>query len=183
MSQISKPVYLKNSEILAPAEGKITNFQLVQCVTKVVGDTVKCIQLDRDLWRIYLTPKEGRDKLLQQGKDVDDQHISVYDSNPYSTGLEAPDDRSLKITICGVPLSVDDSAVFEMLSKLKVPPTNTNVLWKFRNPETKKMTSILSGNRFLYIEPIPLNTYLTRNVYCADWNVNSFTRTSMLINR
>lgn len=138
MSQISKPVYLKNSEILTPAEGKITNFLLVQCVTKVVGDTVKCIQLDRDLWKIYLTTKEGRDKLLLQGIDVEDQHISVYDSNPYSTGLEAPDDKSLKITICGVPLSVDDSAVFEMLSKLKVSPITEMYYEKIRNPETKK---------------------------------------------
>lgn len=69
-----------------------------------------------------LNTKEGRDKLLLQGIDVDDQQISVHDSNPYSTGLEAPDDKSLKITICGVPLSVHDSAVFEMLSILKVSP-------------------------------------------------------------
>lgn len=138
MSQISKPVYLKNSEILAPAVGKITNYLLVQCVTKVVGDTVKCIQLDRDLWRIYLTTKEGRDKLLLQGIDVDDQHISVYDSNPYSTGLEAPDDKSLKITICGVPLSVDDSAVFEMLSKLKVSPKQKCIMKKLEILKPKK---------------------------------------------
>lgn len=138
MSQISKPVYLKNSEILAPAEGKITNFLLVQCVTKVVGDTVKWIQLDRDLWRMYLTTIEGRDKLLLQGIDVDDQHISVYDSNPYSTGLEAPDDKSLKITICGVPLSVDDSAVFEMLSKLKVSPKQKCIMKKLEILKPKK---------------------------------------------
>lgn len=154
--------------------GKITNYLLVQCVTKVVGDTVKCIQLDRDLWRIYLTTKEGRDKLLLQGIDVDDQHISVYDSNPYSTGLEAPDDKSLKITICGVPLSVDDSAVFEMLSKLKVSPKTEMYYEKIRNPETKKMTSVLNGNRFLYIEPIPSNTYLPRNVYCAGLKCKLF---------
>ena len=113
MSQLAKPVYIKNGEILTSAEGKITtcNFLLVKLVTKVVGDTIKCIQLDRIFWRIYLTPNEGRDKLLLRGIDIGDQHVRIYDSNPYSTGLEAPDDKSLNVTICGVPLSVDDSAV------------------------------------------------------------------------
>ena len=174
MSQISKPVYLKNSEILTSAEGKITNFLLVKHVTKVVGDTIKCIQLDRDLWRIYLTTKEGRDKLQLQGIDIGDQHVRIYDSNPYSTGLEAPDDKSLKITICGVPLSVDDSAVLEMLSKLKVKPKTEMYYEKIRNPETKKMTSVLNGNRFLYVEPIPPQTSLPRNVYCAGLKCKLF---------
>lgn len=114
-----------------------------------------------------LNTKEGRDKLLLQGIDVDDQHVSVHDSNPYSKGLEAPDDKSLKITICGVPLSVHDSAVFEMLSILKVSPKTEMFYEKLEILKQKKMTSVLNGNRFLYIEPIPPNTHLPRNEYCA----------------
>jgi hypothetical protein len=116
----------------------------------VVGDTIKCIQLDRDLWRIYLTTKEGRDKLLLRGIDIGDQHVRIYDSNPYSTGLEAPDDKSLKITICGVPLSVDDSAILEMLSKLKVKLKTEMYYEKIRNPETKK------NDQYLEWKPFPL---------------------------
>lgn len=72
------------------------------------------LHVNIDSWKIYLTTKEGRDKLLLQSIDKDGQHIRVYDYR-----LETPDDKSLKITICCVPLSVDVSAVFETLSKLK----------------------------------------------------------------
>lgn len=44
----------------------------------------------------------------------------MYDSNPYSTGAKNPKDNVLKITITGLPLSVDDSAVFEMLHGFEV---------------------------------------------------------------
>lgn len=36
------------------------------------------------------------------------------------TPPEGPRDQALKVTICGVPLSVDDSAIHEMLIKLGV---------------------------------------------------------------
>lgn len=49
-----KPVYLKNNELLSESDDeRITNFEMLQAVTSCVGDAVKCIQLDRDLWRIY----------------------------------------------------------------------------------------------------------------------------------
>lgn len=81
---------------------------------------MKCIQLDRDLWRIYLTNAHSRSKILLEGFDFKNQHILPYDTNPYSAGLEGPRDQALKVTICGVPLSVDDSAIHEMLIKLGV---------------------------------------------------------------
>lgn len=48
--------------------------------------------------------------------------VQVYDSKPYSTGATGPGDKVLKVTICGLSraLSVDDSAVFEMLDKFEV---------------------------------------------------------------
>lgn len=58
MAQMLKPVYLKkkNSELLSGNDERITNFELLQAVSLCVEDAVKCIQLDRDLWRIYLAP-------------------------------------------------------------------------------------------------------------------------------
>uniref|UniRef100_A0A8W8KE61 NADAR domain-containing protein n=1 Tax=Magallana gigas TaxID=29159 RepID=A0A8W8KE61_MAGGI len=74
------------------------------------------------LWRIYFTDKQSSDSILCEGFDFKNHHISVYDSNPYSAGLEHPSGESLKVTICGVPLSFDDSAILEMLSKLGAHP-------------------------------------------------------------
>lgn len=115
MDQMLKPVYLKNNELLSESDDeRITNFEMLQAVTSCVGDAVKCIQLDRDLWRIYLTNAHSRSKILLEGFDFKNQHISPYDTNPYSAGLQGPRDQALKVTICGVPLFVDDSAIHEM---------------------------------------------------------------------
>lgn len=112
MAQMLKPVYLKNSELPSENDQRITNFELLQAVSLCVEDAVKCIQLDRDLWRIYLNNAPSRSKILLEGFDLKNQHITPYDSNPYSAGLESPKDQAIKVTICGVPLSVDDFMLF-----------------------------------------------------------------------
>lgn len=38
---------------------------------------------------------------------------------------------------------------------------------KIRHPVTHRMTSVLNGNRFLYVQPLPNKTSLPRIVYCA----------------
>ncbi|XP_062584093.1 uncharacterized protein K02A2.6-like [Saccostrea cucullata] len=143
-----------NNELLSESDDEgITNFEMLQAVTSCVGDAVKCIQLDRDLWRIYLTNAHSRSKILLEGFDFKNQHISPYDTNPYSAGLEGPRDQALKVTICGVPLSVDDSAIHEMLNKLGVSPKSDLKYEKIRNPTNNKMTNVLNGNRFINSGP------------------------------
>lgn len=83
MDKMSKPVFLKDSELPKDSSKRITNFDLLDAITVAVGDTVKCVQLDRDLWRIYLDEKQSRDKLIIEGFDLNNQHVRVYDSNPY----------------------------------------------------------------------------------------------------
>lgn len=67
--------------------------------------------------------------------------------------VQSPLFKTLKIPICGLPLSEGDSTVHEMLDKVGVKPTSKilNALTN-RHPET--MTSILNGTMFLYIEPL-----------------------------
>ena len=64
------------------------------------------MQKDRDL---YLNSSESRTKLLNQGFDIRSRHIPMYDTNPFSAGIQDPSEKVLKITVKGVPLSVDDS--------------------------------------------------------------------------
>ena len=71
------------------------------------------------------------------------------------------------MTICGLPLSVDDSAVLEMLEKYKVGLKSEIKYERIRNPVTHRMTTVLNGNRFVYTEPLPPNTSLPRFVHCA----------------
>lgn len=175
MAHMLKPVYLKNSELPSENDERITNFELVQAVSLCVEDAVKCIQLDRDLWRIYLNNAPSRSKILLEGFDFKNQHITPYDSNPYSAGLESPKDQAIKVTICGVPLSVDDTAIYEMLSKLGVSQKSDLKYEKIRNPTNKKMTNVSNGNRFIYIDP-PSRGPLPRFSYCAGLKCKIFHR-------
>lgn len=167
MEKLQKPVYLKDSELPKLNDERITNFALLESITESVGDTVRCVQLDRDLWRVYLVDKQSRDKLAIEGFDLNSQHVRVYDSNPYSSGLENPKDDALKITICGIPLSVDDSAIYDMLKKLGTRLKSEIKFEKIRNPTTHKMTNVLNGNRFVYVEPLEPEKALPRFSYCA----------------
>ena len=105
-----------------------------------------------------------------QGFELRHISVQVCNSNPYSTGAKEPNDEVLKMTICGLPLSVDDSAVLEMLEKYKVGLKSEIKYERIRNPVTHRMTTVLNGNRFVYTEPLPPNTSLPRFVHCAGLN-------------
>lgn len=167
MEPMIKPVYIKNRELQTDRNSKITDFELYEAIHEKVGDTIHCIQLERDLWRVYLKCMGSRAALLQEGFEIRNITAQVYDSNPYSTGAKNPKDNVLKITISGLPLSVDDSAVLEMLHGLEVEMKSELKYENIRHPVTHKMTSVLNGNRFLYIAPLATDRALPRNVSCA----------------
>ena len=165
-NRTDKPVYFKNSELVADSQS-ITDYDILQSVILSVGDTVRCLQLDRDLWRIYLTNKECRQKLLLEGFQFRNQTVSVYDSNPFSSGAKNPNDPVLKVTVSGIPLSVQDTEIIKMLLSFNVELKSELRFENIRNPVTGKMTSVLNGNRFVYIVPLPDGTSLPRFAYCA----------------
>jgi hypothetical protein len=43
METLSKPVYLKNSEIQKNRNNRISDFELMEIVIQSVGDTVRCV--------------------------------------------------------------------------------------------------------------------------------------------
>lgn len=54
-----------------------------------------------------------------------------------------------------------------MLNKLKVKLTSKILYEKIRHPVTNKITSILNGTRFMYIEPLPAGESLPKFNWCA----------------
>uniref|UniRef100_K1Q7I4 Uncharacterized protein n=1 Tax=Magallana gigas TaxID=29159 RepID=K1Q7I4_MAGGI len=60
---------------------------------------------------------------LTQGIDINNVAHQFYDTNPYTSGATSPSQKALKVRICGLPLSVVDSAVHELLGKLDVKLT------------------------------------------------------------
>ena len=100
-----KPLYLKDSDIQCSDEGRITDFDLMDCVIQVVGNSLHCLQLDRNQWRIYLKDAHSRRQLLQEGIVLRNVSISLFDTNPYSSGNHNANEKTLKIRICGLLLS------------------------------------------------------------------------------
>ena len=171
-----KPVYMKNRDLQIDPTNRISDFELYESIQQKVGDRIHCIQLERDLWRVYLKDNDSRSQLIPEGFEIRNITAPVYDSNPYSTGAASPNDAVLKVTISGLPLSVDDSAVMELLGKYDVTTKSELKYEKIRHPVTHRMTSVLNGNRFLYISPLADNKSLPRNVYCAGLKCRIFHR-------
>lgn len=75
--------------------------------------------------------------------------------------------KTLYLRICGLPLSVVDSAVYGLLDKLKFKFTCKILYEKISHPSTNRMTSILTGTRFIYIELLPDGKHLPIINYCG----------------
>lgn len=163
--ELLKPVYLKDGEIQFGST-RFSDFDLSISVGNKIND-LKCVQKDRDLWRIYVGSMESRSKLLTEGIDLRSKNVRVYDTNPYSAGISNPTENVLKITIKGVPLSVDDNEVIKMLQEFNLTLTSDLKYEKIRHPVTRKMTGILNGNRFIYTKALDEGIFLPRTAICA----------------
>lgn len=117
---------------------------MIEPIKRVIGDDL----LYRNRWRVYLKNTENRNKLLVQGIEISNISYQFYDTNPYTSGAKTADQETLKIRVCGLPLSVADTAVLEMLEKQGVKLVSKILYEKIRHPEKGRMTSILNGTRF-----------------------------------
>ena len=169
-----KPLYLKKNGDLQFKKGRRLSEYDLMIPMKVIGDDLHCIQLDRNLWRVYIKTKESRNKLLTQGIDINNISVSFKNTNPYSSGATSVEQKTLKIRLCGIPLSVDESAVHELLDKLNVKLISKVMYEKIRHQETNRMTSVLNGTRFMYIDPLPEGHHLPRNNTCAGLRCQIF---------
>lgn len=87
--------------------------------------------------------------------------------------------KTLKIRICGLPLSVSDISVLELLENLKLDLKSKILYEKIRHPVTKRMTTVLNGNCFVYIAPLSPGTSLARVHHCAGLKCLFFTMGSL----
>ena len=74
------PLYLRDSDIQCSDEGWITDFDLMNCVIQIVRNSLHCLQLDRNLWRIYLKDVHSR-RQLQEGIVLRNVLISLFDTS------------------------------------------------------------------------------------------------------
>lgn len=99
-----KPLYLKNNDLRSIGGKQFTDYDLIEPIKRVIGDDLLCVQLNRNLWRVYLKNTENRNKLLVQGIEISNISYQFYDTNPYTSGAKTADQKTLKIRVCGLPL-------------------------------------------------------------------------------
>lgn len=108
-------------------------------------------------------PRESQKTLVCEGLEIRNINIRIYDTNTFFAGSITPDEQVLKLTIKGVPLSVDDDEVLKMLNKFNLSFNYE----KMRHRETHKMTGILNENRYIYVKALNEEIFLPRISTCA----------------
>lgn len=61
---------------------------------KVISDEILCVQLDRNLRRVYLKNVESRINLLTRGIEINSVSFQFYGSNSYATGAKPTDKKN-----------------------------------------------------------------------------------------
>lgn len=71
-----------------------------------IGNSLHCLQLDRNLWYVYVKDQDSSEKLLTKGIAIQNISLTFFDTDPYSSGNHDPTVNTLKVCLCGLPLSV-----------------------------------------------------------------------------
>ena len=78
-----KPVYLQDNDIHESDKKNIVrDFEISIAVSKCIDD-LKCVQKDRDLWRLYVGSIDSRHKLLSEGFELRNLSVKAFDINPF----------------------------------------------------------------------------------------------------
>lgn len=99
--------------------------------------------------------QDNRKKLPTEGISIPNIYLTSFDTNPFSSGNHDSSVNTLKVRLCGLPLSVDESVVVELLDKLGANMKSI-ILYKKKNktPGNKQIDERTLENIFMYIEPI-----------------------------
>lgn len=145
-----KPIFLKNKDIPERNGENVYADELFKCLLHVVPSSeIKGIQRIGGLWRLYIADKNVRIKLITTGLNIRSANVCVYDSNPFQPyGSE----DTLRVVVKDIPLSVHESVITDELERRKCKITGKMYYQKLR--VDGNLTECLTGDRFLYIEPI-----------------------------
>lgn len=77
----------------------MTSYDLIEAIKRVIDNDFVCVQLDRNLWRVYLKKTE-KNKLLVQGIEISNISDQFDDTNLYTSGVKTADQKTL--IICGL---------------------------------------------------------------------------------
>ena len=147
------PVFLKQSDLRDVIGNKrLSVYEMCLIVADVVTEAcVDGCQPMRGLWRIYATTPEARQKLINEGLTVNSISLSLYSSNPFSTGISDPEQDVVKITIKDLPLSYSNEDIGRTLTQMGAELTS-DVKYGYVRDQKNHVTKFKSGDRFVYAD-------------------------------
>ena len=103
----------------------------------------------KTLWIIIVCSPEARESLLLSGVTVNNTFVQLYAKNPYHVDVDCEKER---IIIKDLPLWESNALVSNFFkSQPHIKLTSGVMFSKARNDTTKRSSSFLSGDRFLYV--------------------------------
>ena len=75
--EMIKPVYLRDSDIQSDKKNIVRDNEISIAVSKCIDD-LKCVQKDRDLWRLYVGSIDSRHKLLSEGFELRNLSVKAF---------------------------------------------------------------------------------------------------------
>ena len=177
--------------ILTEDIGPVDGYQLGKKIGEIIGmNNIISVQETKSLWVLYIKSNESKVKLVSQGLSLDGLSVKVYGVNPFvlrtvlttemenSSMANAPIDNRewIRILIKDLRHSVSMHDVEHMLVNVYKIKITTEVKYARYRDENKKLTSLLNGDRFIWVHPDQLTHPLPRNAQCGIWKCRIFHR-------
>ncbi len=173
--------------ILSYEVGEINGYYLGMKIAEVTGLTnVVSVQQIKNLWIIYFADNVSKVKATSQGISIDGLHVKVHNTNPFMTksvenilsGGAYENKEWIKILIKDLRHSVSSEDIVHMFTKVFKMEGITASMIKYAHyrDDNGKLTSLLNGDRFLWIDPDILKKPLPRFAQCGVWRCRLFHR-------
>ena len=160
-------LYCKHSTI-DDIQGDLSFF-LCSSINRIHKNQALGAQKLKTLWIIIVRSLEARESLLLSGVTVNNTFVQLYAKNPYDVDCETE-----RIIIKDLPLWESNALVSDFFkSQPHIKLTSEVMFSKARNDTTKRSSSFLNGDRFLYVQagldpPLPANIKIGRYT-CRVW--------------
>ncbi len=160
------PLYMKHQDLGLGQRENISVYEICKAMYEIIDrKEIEGAQKVGGLWRIYLNSTEARAQLLVQGYTFRGKSIPLSENNPYQSRDGQDMRRHVKVTVQNMPLSVANSEVDLLISRLGAK-IEKKAEYEYELDENKKITTIKNGNRIVYVnggvrdDPLPRFTFL-----------------------
>ena len=142
-----EPVFFNNADIPDPSISTIT---VVKAVSRIIdAQYLEGVQKFNHLWRIYFKTLGSREQFLAQ-KTV------LLKGKMVSHHEQSPEQRTEKLTIKGLPLSVGNKEVKDFLLSKNIK-LSSRVMYSYIRDEDGTRTGFKDGDRFVYCHPFDIS--------------------------